>query len=158
MVSVSLYAGGGKAGAGDVVSYGLRAMGTHNASYDPRSDSCGDVWPRPSLQYAGVIYSGQRVRGHVCFQIAKNDARTLMLYTGNAKDPSGFLFVQTPNPSRSGSGSARSSPLKAMLTRSRGCFAAWPRPLVVGYVPAVELNRNDSEHVFSVGLVLEDLR
>jgi hypothetical protein len=49
------------------------------------------------LQYAGVIYSGQRVRGHICFQIAKNDARTLMLYTGNAEDSSGFHFVQLPD-------------------------------------------------------------
>lgn len=87
IVYVSLiYAGGGKADAGDIVNYGLRAMGAHNATYDVGSDSCGDVWPKPSLQNAGVLYSGGRVRGQVCFQIAKNDAGTLMLYTGRPTD------------------------------------------------------------------------
>ncbi len=94
MVYVSLvYAGGGKADARDIVNYGLRAMGAHNATYDLGSDSCGDVWPKPSLQYAGVLYSGGRARGHVCFQIARNDSRTLMLYTGRPTDAPADAFV-----------------------------------------------------------------
>jgi hypothetical protein len=94
MVLISLkYVGRGKADAGDFVNYALHAMGAHNATYVLASDSCGDVWPNPSLQYAGVVYSGGRVRGHVCFQIAKNDARTLMLYTGRPTDAPADAFV-----------------------------------------------------------------
>jgi hypothetical protein len=86
MILVALtYTGGGKDNAGDLVNYGLHAMGAHNARYEPQSDSCGDAWPRPSLQNAGVLYSGRGVRGNICLQIAKNDARTLMLYSGNSQ-------------------------------------------------------------------------
>ena len=53
------------------------------APLDLESDSCGDAWPRPSLQGAGILYSGRSVRGNICLQIAKNDAPTLMLYSAS---------------------------------------------------------------------------
>jgi hypothetical protein len=89
------YRGGGKADAGDVVGFQLHAEGEHNSSYDPTTDSCGEAPlnpglgqsgapPKTSLQQVGYVFSGQSVHGGLCFQIAKNDASTLTLYTGNS--------------------------------------------------------------------------
>jgi len=91
MIRVALtYTGGGKDNAGDLVNYGLHAMGAHNAGYNADTDSCGE-WPKPSLQHTGVIYSGRSVRGNICFQIAKNDAATLMLYSANRNIAGAFV-------------------------------------------------------------------
>jgi preprotein translocase subunit SecG len=96
MILVSLkYTGGGKGDAGNVVHYGLHAMGAHNATYDLVTDSCGNAWPKPNLQDAGVLFSGRSMRGNICFQIAKNDVRSLRMYTGKAADE-GILFVSPP--------------------------------------------------------------
>jgi len=47
---------------------------------------------------ASLRASPGRVRGHVCFQIAKNDARTLMLYTGKATNvPADTLVLGLPD-------------------------------------------------------------
>lgn len=93
-VTLSLtYSGGGKGNANLLLDFGLHAMGVHNAAYGLIGDSCGLALPKPSLEHVGNVYSGSTVRGHVCFQIAKNDARTLMLFTGNVKDQNGLELV-----------------------------------------------------------------
>jgi hypothetical protein len=100
MVFVVLtYAGGGKSDAGALVANGIRAIGRHGASYDPYSDSCGHVWPKPSLKQAGTLYYGVSLRGNVCFQIAVNDAASLMLFTGPPLDapPKGTYVIDLPD-------------------------------------------------------------
>ena len=49
-------------------------------AYDPERYSCGQ-WPKPHLKYVFELFSGRTATGYVCFQIAKNDAATLKLYT-----------------------------------------------------------------------------
>ena len=73
------YKGGGKDSAGALVRSEINAMGAHRASYDYGSDSCVAY---SGLNETGDVYSGRTVRGNMCFQIAANDARSLMLYTG----------------------------------------------------------------------------
>jgi len=83
MISVVLtYRGGGKDDSSTLVNFILHAMGAHGASYNTTADSCGSeardnvppfTWP--------VVYSGQSVRGTICFQIAANDANSLALYS-----------------------------------------------------------------------------
>lgn len=80
------YIGGGKGNLGTLATLGIHAMGKHNADYDTGlfGEACGSALPKPNFLYAGNVFSGRTVRGNVCFQIAKNDAHTLNLYTGNA--------------------------------------------------------------------------
>jgi hypothetical protein len=86
LVRLSLtYAGGGKDDVSLLRDFGIHAEGAHHASYDMTNDSCGNTVPKPSLESASQVFSGQTIRGNVCFQIAKNDAHSLMLYTGNTK-------------------------------------------------------------------------
>jgi hypothetical protein len=60
-------------------------MGEHNARYDLYG-GCGPGFaklPPPDLQpvidFHQQIYSGQSVDGNVCFQVAANDAASLLL-------------------------------------------------------------------------------
>jgi hypothetical protein len=102
------YRGGGKDDAGQIVNFILRAVGAHGASYDTTSDGCGIAdssmsrygdaripgvdWPAPSLERAGYLFSGRSVRGNLCFQIARNDAKSLVLYSTGKGD----IFISFP--------------------------------------------------------------
>jgi hypothetical protein len=55
----------------------LQAAGSHNAPY--AYYSCG-IPPAPNFEHvSGNVFSGQSITGNVCFQIAANDADSLML-------------------------------------------------------------------------------
>jgi hypothetical protein len=74
------YTGGGKATLSEM---GLTAVGSHNASYGAEDDWCGFL-PAPDLSSFNVdVFSGQTITGYVCFQIAENDADSLLLRDGD---------------------------------------------------------------------------
>jgi hypothetical protein len=58
----------------------LEAEGAHNALYTDGNNGCGALPSPPAFgdSYSDV-FSGQTVRGHVCWQIASNDAASLKL-------------------------------------------------------------------------------
>jgi hypothetical protein len=79
------YSGGGQGSLGDVLGR-LYAVGRHRAPYALTSglNGCGPgeapLTP-PDLQTeAGDVFSGRSLQGHVCFEIAANDASTLRMY------------------------------------------------------------------------------
>jgi hypothetical protein len=85
LVSLTLtYTGGGKGNLYSLVDM-LHAVGSHNAPYDMGDDPCGVFLPAPDLgnQGAGDVFSGRTVTGNVCFQIASNDADSLLLDVGD---------------------------------------------------------------------------
>jgi len=73
------------------------AVGSHKATYDYAfGNSCGpgeSKLPSPDLQPTAEnnepVFSGQTVSGNICFQVASNDAASLLFYV---KPPSA-----TPN-------------------------------------------------------------
>jgi hypothetical protein len=90
------YLGGGKGDLQSLVTNGLTVMGVHNASYNLIQNPCGEFMrERFDLAQVGSVFSGQTARGNVCFQIAANDAKTLMLYPGYSKDATA-LFGNLP--------------------------------------------------------------
>jgi hypothetical protein len=77
---------------------GIPVIGAHNTSYDIGDYSCGDVWPKPSLQYVDDLFSGRSARGNICFQVAANDVSSLALNTGPPLDaPSGNYWIDLPD-------------------------------------------------------------
>jgi hypothetical protein len=104
MVFISAtYRGGGKANLFDLADR-LNVVGVHNAPYSLTvGNACGPgraKLPSPDLQtrfdHYEAVFSGQTVRGNICFQIAKNDARSLILYVAvpfnGAKRPAWFAL------------------------------------------------------------------
>jgi hypothetical protein len=81
MLDVSAtYMGGGSSDL-SVFPAALNTMGAHNAPYNLESSDCEyQHLPPPVLPTYGSVYSGQTASGNVCFQIASNDADSLMLY------------------------------------------------------------------------------
>jgi hypothetical protein len=77
LVNVSLtFVGGGSSNLRDYLfDHELDAEGVHNAPY--RSTGC--VPPPPDPNLVGDVFSGQTVVGDLCYQIASNDADSLML-------------------------------------------------------------------------------
>lgn len=75
----AIYEAGGKGNPTHLLNH-LYAEGSHKARYDTQENSCG-TWPEPSFQYAPDVFPGQNLTGNVCFQVAANDASSLMLYT-----------------------------------------------------------------------------
>jgi hypothetical protein len=75
------YIGGGKGNTTPLYN-NLETIGLHNATYPP---SCGGAkLPNPVLSYAGTdVFSGGSVTGHICWQIARNDAVSLVLFIGS---------------------------------------------------------------------------
>lgn len=72
------YVGGGSSNLGDFLfDRELVAEGAHNAPY--RHIGC--VPPPPDLDLVGDVFSGQTVTGDLCYEIASNDADSLMLQT-----------------------------------------------------------------------------
>jgi hypothetical protein len=69
------YLGGGSASTQDV-SNGAKVVGSHGAVYDNNAACSGTDLGGGGIQ----VFSHQSVEGNVCFQIAKNDARTLRLF------------------------------------------------------------------------------
>jgi hypothetical protein len=91
------YGGGGRGDLKSLVGIGLNVMGVHNASYTLTDNSCADFLPkRLDLSQGGDIFSGQTARGSVCFQIAANDARSLLLYPGYSKVTKELLGSSLP--------------------------------------------------------------
>jgi Divergent InlB B-repeat domain len=84
MAQVTLtYTGGGSSNAFDTVLDWLRAEGSHNAGY--AYYSCG-VPPPPNFEdVSGDLFSGQGITGNVCFQIAANDADSLLMNVDSVK-------------------------------------------------------------------------
>lgn len=80
------YTGRGKGDPSTLAGYGLEAKGANGASYDTTHNWCGDYVPKSALGRAGPVFPGQTARGYLCFQIAANDARTLVLYAGNSSE------------------------------------------------------------------------
>jgi hypothetical protein len=92
MVKLALtYIGGGRGNLATVRDFAPRAMGAHHASYNLTDNSCSNYLPKPDLTRASAVFSGQTVKGNVCFQIAKNDAKTLKLYLGYSQLAKDFL-------------------------------------------------------------------
>jgi hypothetical protein len=87
LVLLSLtYAGGG---SGDLSPFFFRlaAMGAHNARYSRTENGCGNFLPPPVVEEQGSgVFSGQTVTGNVCFQVASNDAGSLLLYVSLSLD------------------------------------------------------------------------
>ena len=84
------------AGSGDISSLvnSLQTLGSHNVAYDVRDNPCGLL---PPLDLAGAgpveVRSGDTVTGNVCFQIASNDARSLLLHAGDLLLKTDFWFA-----------------------------------------------------------------
>jgi hypothetical protein len=94
---VVTYTGGGKGDLHSLLNLGLGAIGAHNASYNLTDNSCADFLPkRLDLSQHGDVFSGQTARGKVCFQIAANDAKTLLLYPAYSKFTKAFLGNSLP--------------------------------------------------------------
>jgi hypothetical protein len=94
LVNVSMtYLGGGTTSLPGYFQFGVLTVGSGNAGYDvygcqpPPLDLNSDFTP---------VSSGQTVTGNLCFQIASNDAGTLLLtahgLTGNAEVPVWFAL------------------------------------------------------------------
>lgn len=66
----------------DVLSNGLKTIGTHGASYTDTNNPCGIFVPGREDWAPVVLHPGQTARGYLCIQIPANDARTLLLHTG----------------------------------------------------------------------------
>jgi hypothetical protein len=71
------YVGGGSASLGGLISgrQDLEAEGAGDAGYNP--DKCEP--PQPDLGAVGQVSDGQSVTGNLCYEIASNDAATLMV-------------------------------------------------------------------------------
>lgn len=69
------YTGGGSS---TLDQYGdtLQTIGVHGFAYR----RCYEELPPPVLVPYATVYSGQSIAGNVCYEIASNDADTLMLY------------------------------------------------------------------------------
>jgi hypothetical protein len=91
------YTGGGSSLSLSLFGVQLNAEGSHNAAYSLQESQCGPGearLPEPDLQVKvenGVqVYSGQSVAGNICFQVAANDAASLLLdyhtYSGKPAD------------------------------------------------------------------------
>jgi Divergent InlB B-repeat domain len=77
------YDGGGKGGLLPLIN-NLDARGTHNATYTTYENGCHAPLPPPTLGESGFdIFSGQSVTGNICWQIARNDATSLVLFIGS---------------------------------------------------------------------------
>jgi hypothetical protein len=79
LVNVTLtYIGGGSSYLGGYLyDQELSAEGAHNTPYQ----QLGCVSPPPDLYVVGDVSSGQSVTGDLCYEIASNDADSLMLST-----------------------------------------------------------------------------
>lgn len=90
------YTGGGSAPIGNFAD-GLMVAGSHGATYGLGGIGCGPGYgelPSPDLQVKiennEPVYSGQSAAGNICYQIASNDAASLLLdyhtYPGTPQD------------------------------------------------------------------------
>jgi hypothetical protein len=86
MVSLAAsYRGGGYGRVRDLVRR-LYVDGSHGVYYSPDSGdlNCAARLPAasgsPMNETRALVFAGHSTRGHLCFQIAKNDAKTLALY------------------------------------------------------------------------------
>src|SRR5262249_18623399 len=87
MLTISAkYTGGGEAFVQDFMT-GLNVIGKHHAKYPLTSglNGCGPgegKLPAPDLGSVtdDQVFSGRTLTGHICFQIAANDAASLRLY------------------------------------------------------------------------------
>jgi len=82
-LSVTYTGGGSKSFSGGAA----QVIGSHNSPYSMPDDRCPDEWPWPvtRLDTPTVLYSGQSVTGYLCWQVAKNDAKSLDLYFGSGR-------------------------------------------------------------------------
>jgi hypothetical protein len=94
-------------GCGQTLPAGARAIGAHKAAYPLTSglNGCGPgeaKLPPPDLdkiiEREGQVFSGTILRGHICFEIASNDARSLSIYvnpldTGNGPQSQRIWFA-----------------------------------------------------------------
>jgi hypothetical protein len=73
----------------DLNGHALGAMGAHKFPYDP----CYQQLPTPTFDPYQEVYSGQTLSGGVCFQIASNDADSLLLFARSVYDGSQTWFA-----------------------------------------------------------------
>lgn len=86
------YTGGGHSsfalGDGDV-GHGLAVIGAHGVAYGP----CSQQLPPPVFDRYEQVNSGQTISGNVCFQIASNDAASLILFSESNEDGTKTWFA-----------------------------------------------------------------
>jgi len=76
LVNVSMtYLGGGSSYLDDFLAFGVEAEGAGSAGYDVY----GCEPPPVDLSSVGEVFSGKTVTGNLCFEIASNDAPSLLL-------------------------------------------------------------------------------
>jgi Divergent InlB B-repeat domain len=93
MLDVSAtYTGGGSS---DLALFpgGLNTIGAHNAAYPLHTSGCEyQHLPPPVFPPYGSLYSGQTASGNICFEIASNDADSLLLYSGDYPSETWFAL------------------------------------------------------------------
>jgi hypothetical protein len=94
LVNVSMtYVGGGSSSVSDYIEFGLHTEGQGNAEYD--TFGC-EPPPLDLSSYFTPVFSGQTVTGNLCFEIASNDAASLLLtgegMAGDAELPVWFAL------------------------------------------------------------------
>jgi hypothetical protein len=83
------YKGGGSAGVGIGLIGLVETIGSHRTSYDTNTTPCPGPWPAPSFRYTEQkVFSGQTVSGNVCYQIAHNDADSLVMFVYSGENDS----------------------------------------------------------------------
>jgi hypothetical protein len=90
LVNVTMtYTGGGSSNLEEwLFIHDLNLEGAHNASY--RYEAC--VPPSPDIDGSGSLFSGQSATGNLCYEIAQNDADSVML-TGYSEASGNVWFA-----------------------------------------------------------------
>jgi len=104
LLVTATFIGGGHAFANDLADR-IYVIGKHNAPYQLTSgNGCGpgEVYlPPPDLEYTigrdGQVFSGRTLRGHICFEVAKNDVSSLRLYVKRPLPANAALSGQQPS-------------------------------------------------------------
>ncbi len=110
LLAAVAFKGGGSGNVGFDFGGRVFAIGSHNAPYKWTSglNACAPGESKlpppdaisPAVEQDHAVFSGTTLRGHMCFEVAKNDVRSLRLYVTAHESMSGKPSVFDPNEPR----------------------------------------------------------